>query len=132
MGRDDGIIGVIHVGQGVAMENQQWKDAHVGVASKGVTFRATEDERRRLDDLRRLFGLTSRGQVIRLALDMLETTTQGAQMMASGATFRQAMNLAFDGYEGFATKVIEQTKNPEVAAGLRASITDSSDADADA
>lgn len=55
------------------MENVlRWQDAHLGTESTGLTVRLTEEEKERLEQLRRSHGLTSKAQVIRLALDILE------------------------------------------------------------
>lgn len=50
----------------------RWHDAPVGDDSKVVGVRMTDEEKERLEQLRRSLGLTSKAQVIRLALDMLE------------------------------------------------------------
>lgn len=53
-------------------DKHKWQDAHVGGASPQVALRVTEDEKDRLDELRRELRLTSKGQVMRVALDLLE------------------------------------------------------------
>lgn len=107
------------------MENQQWQDAHVGVESKNVTFRATEVERKRLEDLRKVFGLTSKSQVIRLALDMLETVTVGSAMVATTGNPRHGMNHMFDGWERMTASIAKNTKDPDIAASFSAFLEDS-------
>ncbi len=53
-------------------ENHVWQDAHVGAGTPAVALRVTEDEKERLEQLRRELRLTSKGQVMRVALDILE------------------------------------------------------------
>ncbi len=48
----------------------EWLDAEVG--KETVAFRTSEDERNRLEELRAAFGLKSKSQVLRAALDALE------------------------------------------------------------
>ena len=50
----------------------KWADAYVGRESPQVAVRVTEEEKDRLEELRRELRLTSKGQVIRFALDLLE------------------------------------------------------------
>jgi len=50
----------------------KWQDAHIGADSQHITLRATDEEKERLEQLRRELRLTSKGQVIRAALDLLE------------------------------------------------------------
>ena len=47
-------------------------NAPVGEDSVGLTVRMTQEEKERLEILRQEFRLTSKGQVIRAALDLLE------------------------------------------------------------
>lgn len=49
-----------------------WQNAHVGRTGPQVAVRVTEEEKDRLEQLRRELRLTSKGQVIRAALDVLE------------------------------------------------------------
>lgn len=53
-------------------ENHVWQDAHVGAGHSGLTVRMTDDEKERLEKLRQELRLTSKGQVMRVALDALE------------------------------------------------------------
>jgi hypothetical protein len=53
-------------------ENHVWQDAHVGVGTPALSLRVTEDEKQRLEQLRQELRLTSKGQVVRAALDVLE------------------------------------------------------------
>lgn len=50
----------------------KWQDAFVGTESSNTTFRTTDQEKERLEELRCELRLTSKGQVIRAALDLLE------------------------------------------------------------
>lgn len=50
----------------------RWQGATVGRDSKTMGIRLTEEEEQRLEALRQEFRLTSKGQVIRAALDLLE------------------------------------------------------------
>jgi len=50
----------------------KWQDAHVGRESPQMAVRVTEEEKERLELLRQELRLTSKGQVIRAALDLLE------------------------------------------------------------
>jgi len=54
-----------------------WQDAHIGTDSSSVSFRATDEERQRLEQLREELRLTSKGQVLRMALDLLEAVQVG-------------------------------------------------------
>ena len=54
------------------MASRSWQDAYVGATSPQVAVRVTDEERERLEELRRELRLTSKGQVIRAALDLLE------------------------------------------------------------
>ena len=58
-----------------------WQDAHVGADSERVSFRATEEEKERLEELRQELRLTSKGQVIRAALDLLEKVAVSADVV---------------------------------------------------
>lgn len=53
-------------------DKHTWQDAHVGAGTPQLGLRVTEDEKERLDTLRRELRLTSKGQVVRVALDILE------------------------------------------------------------
>lgn len=53
-------------------DTRRWQDAHVGAVSPQVAVRMTEEEKQRLEQLRQDLRLTSKGQVIRAALDLLE------------------------------------------------------------
>jgi hypothetical protein len=59
-----------------------WKDAHVGTGTGQVSLRVTDEEKQRLEHLRQEFRLTSKGQVIRAALDLLEGATVGTDFLA--------------------------------------------------
>ena len=50
----------------------QWHDAHVGTETEQVAFRLTQEEKQRLEELRQAYRLTSKAQVLRLALDALQ------------------------------------------------------------
>lgn len=50
----------------------KWQGATVGRESKTMGLRITDEEEQRLELLRQEFRLTSKGQVIRAALDLLE------------------------------------------------------------
>lgn len=52
--------------------DSKWLDAHIGATSPQMALRVTEEEKLRLEQLRRAHGLTSKSQVVRLALDLLE------------------------------------------------------------
>lgn len=67
-------------------DETRWQDAHVGAASAAVSFRATEQERERLEQLRQDLRLTSRGQVIRAALDLLEAVALGSDTITGKNT----------------------------------------------
>jgi len=54
-----------------------WQDAHIGSDTSAVSFRATDEERQRLEQLRQELRLTSKGQVLRVALDLLEAMQIG-------------------------------------------------------
>ena len=50
----------------------KWIGAHVGEGSPQIAVRVTSEEKDRLEQLRKELQLTSKGQVIRAALDLLE------------------------------------------------------------
>ena len=54
----------------------RWQDATVGVDSKVVGVRMTDEEKERLEEMRRSMGLTSKAQVVRVALDLLELASR--------------------------------------------------------
>jgi hypothetical protein len=61
-----------------------WQDAHTGKDSEKFTFRTTEQEKERLEELRRELRLTSKGQVIRAALDLLEVLNTPGEFILGG------------------------------------------------
>ncbi len=81
------------------MEEKKWLDAHVGQDSTVVSLRVTDEEKERLERLRGDLRLTSRGQVIRWALDIAERL---ALLSAAAGTrdFRQAVRDVSDGAAG--------------------------------
>lgn len=70
------------------MAIKQWQDAHVGVDSKNMTFRLTEDESNKLEELRADLRLTSKAQVLRFALDALQVLGAGG-MLITGENWEQ-------------------------------------------
>ncbi len=62
----------------------KWQDAHIGTASPQVALRVTEEEKQRLEQLRRAHGLTSKAQVVRLALDLLEAAVLPGSWVIDG------------------------------------------------
>lgn len=63
----------------------RWQDAHIGRESTFVSMRATEVEKERLEELRRELRLTSKGQVLRVALDLLEILAVPGTWVLEGA-----------------------------------------------
>ncbi len=74
----------------------KWQDAHVGEDSSGLTVRMTGEEKQRLEQLRGDLRLTSKGQVIRAALDLLELAALGGDALTRGdlAETRRVMRRA--------------------------------------
>jgi hypothetical protein len=62
----------------------KWQDAHVGSESTITGFRTTEQEKERLEQLRKELRLTSKGQVIRAALDLLEVLNTPNEFLLGG------------------------------------------------
>jgi hypothetical protein len=62
----------------------KWQGAHVGVDSKTIGLRVTEEEEDRLERLRGDLRLTSKGQVLRAALDLLEVLNTPGEFMLGG------------------------------------------------
>lgn len=86
---------VEHVEREIVMDSVlRWQDAPVGVDSKVIGVRMTDEEKERLEQLRRSMGLTSKAQVIRFALDMLEVASRPGRW-------------AFDSPETFARETAE-------------------------
>lgn len=52
----------------------KWLNAKPGSNSLVVGLRSSEEEDKRLEELRQRFGVKSKGQVLRFALDLLEAT----------------------------------------------------------
>jgi hypothetical protein len=67
---------------------KQWQDAHVGIDSKNMTFRLTDEESKRLEELRSELRLTSKAQVLRAALDALQILGAGG-MLLTGENWEQ-------------------------------------------
>ncbi len=62
----------------------EWQGAHVGVDSKTIGLRVTEEEEKRLERLRGDLRLTSKGQVLRAALDVLEVLNMPGRFLVGG------------------------------------------------
>jgi hypothetical protein len=62
----------------------KWQGAHVGVDSKTIGLRVTEEEEERLERLRGDLRLTSKGQVLRAALDVLEVLNTPTEFVLGG------------------------------------------------
>ncbi len=62
----------------------KWEDAHVGQGGPQVAVRVTQEEKERLEELRRELRLTSKGQVIRAALDLLEVLNTPGEFILGG------------------------------------------------
>jgi hypothetical protein len=61
---------------------KQWQGAEVG--TERFTLRVTDEERDRLEQLRRSHGLTSKAQVLRFALDLLEVVAAPGTFVVEG------------------------------------------------
>jgi hypothetical protein len=62
----------------------KWQGAHVGMDSKTIGLRVTEEEEERLERLRGDLRLTSKGQVLRAALDLLEVINTPSEFVLGG------------------------------------------------
>ena len=62
----------------------KWRDAHVGREGPQMAVRVTEQEKDRLEELRRELRLTSKGQVLRYALDLLELLNTPNEFVLGG------------------------------------------------
>ena len=65
--------------------SNEWIAAHVGEDSTTIGVRLTAEEKERLERLRSDLRLTSKGQVIRAALDMLEVLNMPGRFLVGGA-----------------------------------------------
>jgi len=66
------------------MEEGKWRGAYVGVDSTVVSLRVTDEEKERLERLRGDLRLTSKGQVLRAALDLLEVLNTPNEFVLGG------------------------------------------------
>jgi hypothetical protein len=93
-------------------ENHVWQDAHVGSGHSGLTVRMTDEEKERLEQLRQELRLTSKGQVMRVALDALERfMVVGAALgMGSlrGENWREVAALTQKGVQGWEIQNLEK------------------------
>ena len=63
----------------------KWQGAHTPAdGSVGLTVRLTPEEKDRLEQLRRAKGLTSKAQVIRYALDVMEALATPGEFILGG------------------------------------------------
>lgn len=67
------------------MNKHKWQDAATGADSPQMALRVTAEEKQRLEELRQAFRLTSKGQVLRLALDLLELAAVPGTFMLEGS-----------------------------------------------
>jgi hypothetical protein len=62
----------------------RWQDAFVGTETPQIAVRVTPEEKVRLEELRRHYRLTSKAQVVRMALDALEALSAPATLFFDG------------------------------------------------
>ncbi len=62
----------------------KWQGASVPAGTPGMTVRMTAEEKERLEELRQHLRLTSKGQVLRVALDVLEVLNIPGTFIWSG------------------------------------------------
>lgn len=93
-------------------ENHVWQDAHVGAGHSGLTVRMTDDEKERLEKLRQELRLTSKGQVMRVALDALERfMVVGAALglgRDKGENWREVLDVVQTGVQRWEVKNLEK------------------------
>lgn len=98
-----------------------WQDAHVGQGTPQVAVRVTEDEKERLEQLRRELRLTSKGQVMRVALDALERFMVVGAALGMGRDknedWREVLALVQKGVQRLEVKNLEKNALAATEAG---------------
>lgn len=98
-----------------------WQDAHVGATGPQVAVRITEDEKQRLEQLRQELRLTSKGQVMRVALDILERFMVAGSALGLGSTkgedWREVAALTQRGVQRWELQNLERNALPESGSG---------------
>ncbi len=102
-------------------EGHVWQDAHVGAGTPQVAVRMTDEERERLEQLRRELRLTSKGQVVRVALDILERFMVAGSALGLGSTkgedWREVATLTQKGVQKWELQNLERNAVPPSGSG---------------
>jgi hypothetical protein len=105
-------------------EKHVWQDAHVGAGTPQLGLRVTEEERERLEQLRQELRLTSKGQVMRVALDILERFMVAGSALGFGSLrgedWREVAAFAQKGVQNWEIQNLEKNALAESGSGAGA------------